>query len=220
MSMITNPKAKVILCYGDSNTWAQKDDKKSDGRYGANIRWTGALQNLLGDYFYIIEEGLASRTTDLEHYNPQKKSRNGLTYFEPCLMSHHPVDMVIIMLGTNDLKLQYSRSSDEIAKALKQYVEIIKADLSSTKILLISPVIINDKAPLYKEYYDGIYNEESATKSKQLATSLERLAKDTGSLFFNASAVSKPGKDGIHFDEKSHLPLATELAKIIKSAYS
>jgi lysophospholipase L1-like esterase len=218
--MITNPKAKVILCYGDSNTWGQNDDKNYFGRYASDVRWTGALQNLLDDNYYIIEEGLGGRTTDLEHYNPQKKSRNGLTYFEPCLLSHQPVDMVVIMLGTNDLKMQYNRSSEDIAKALNQYIELIKSDLSRTRILLVSPIHIDYKAPLYKDYYDGIYDEESATKSKQLAVSIEKLAKDTGSLFFDASKVSKPGKDGIHFDEKSHLPLATELAKIIKSTYA
>jgi len=63
--MNTNPNAKTILCYGDSNTWGQKPDKSS--RYLVDVRWTGLLQKTLGDSYYVIEEGLSSRTTDLDY---------------------------------------------------------------------------------------------------------------------------------------------------------
>ena len=62
--MNTNPNAINILCFGDSNTYGQKPDKT--GRYEANVRWTGVLQQLLGDGYYVIEEGLGSRTTDAD----------------------------------------------------------------------------------------------------------------------------------------------------------
>ena len=73
--MTTNPNAVTILCYGDSNTWGQKPDKS--GRYPADTRWTGRLQNQLGDGFAIIEEGLGSRTTDLEYAKKPGRSEIG-----------------------------------------------------------------------------------------------------------------------------------------------
>ncbi len=63
--MNTNPKAKVTLCYGDSNTWGQSDDKNVAGRYKSDVRWTGQLQLLLGDGHYVIEAGLGGRTSNL-----------------------------------------------------------------------------------------------------------------------------------------------------------
>lgn len=216
--MNTNPLAKTVLCYGDSNTWGQNDDKNFAGRYPANVRWTGQLQNTLGDAFYIVEEGLGGRTTDLEHYDPAKPSRSGFTYFVPCLISHGPLDWVIIMLGTNDLKVQYNRSAAEIADALGEYIRRVKSELPDTRILLVSPIHIDDTAPKFTEYYHGTYDAASVQKSKELAGTIQRLADKTGALFFDASTVAKAGKDGIHFDEPSHGRLAKSLAEIIKKA--
>ena len=101
--MTINPNVKRILCFGDSNTWGQRPDAKA--RFLPNERWTGQLQQLLGDNFDIIEEGLNSRTTNLEF--SRKPGRNGLEYFRPCLESHNPLDLIIIMLGTNDFKVEF-----------------------------------------------------------------------------------------------------------------
>jgi len=216
--MNTNPLAKVVLCYGDSNTWGQNDGKAAAGRYPANVRWTGKLQELLGSEYYVIEEGLGGRTTNLEHYNPNKPSRNGLTYFVPCLTSHSPVDIVVIMLGTNDLKMHYSRPVAKIADALKSFIDAVRNASPETKILLVSPIYIDDGAPTFDEYYHGKYDKQSAEKSKQLAGEIQRVARETGSLFFDASTVAKAGLDGIHFDEQSHPALAQAIVGIIRNA--
>ncbi|USN89092.1 MAG: SGNH/GDSL hydrolase family protein [Candidatus Nomurabacteria bacterium] len=215
--MNTNPQAKVILCYGDSNTWGQNDDKNTGSRYPVNVRWTGKLQELLGNDYYVIEEGLGGRTTDLEHYNPDKPSRNGLTYFVPCLTSHSPTDIVVIMLGTNDLKVQYSRPVAEIADALKPFINAVREASQETKILSVSPIYVNDRAPKFDEYYHDTYDQQSAEKSKQLATEIQRVASETGSLFFDASTVAKAGLDGIHFDQQSHPALVQAVAEIFRS---
>jgi lysophospholipase L1-like esterase len=216
--MNSNPQAKVVLCYGDSNVWGQNDDKNYAGRYASNVRWTGKLQELLGNDYYIIEEGLGGRTTDLEHHNPAKQSRNGLTYFKPCLISHSPLDVVIIMLGTNDLKLQYQRPAHKIADALKPFIDEVADIAPMAKVLLVSPIFIDDTAPKFTEYYDGTYDKVSAEKSRQLGVEVKRVADETGSLFFDASTVAKAGKDGIHFDEPSHPALAQSLAVVIARA--
>jgi len=213
--MNVNPDATVVLCYGDSNTWGQNDDKNVAGRYGASSRWTGILQQQLGDDYYVIEEGLGGRTTDLEHYNPDKPSRNGLTYFVPCLTSHSPLDWVVIMLGTNDLKMQYERTADSIAEALRSYVDLVRTEQPKAKILLVSPIYVDSTAQKFSEYYFDTYDENSALKSKEVALSIEKLAEESGCLFFDASTVSKAGLDGIHFDAISHKNLAISIRDII-----
>ena len=215
--MNTNPQAKVVLCYGDSNTWGQNEDKNTGSRYPVNVRWTGKLQELLGNEYYVIEEGLGGRTTDLEHYNPNKLSHNGLTYFIPCLTSHSPIDIVVIMLGTNDLKAPYSRPVAEIADALKPFIDAPREASQETQILLVSPIHINDSAPKFDECYRDTYDKQSAEKSKQLSTEMQRVASETGSLFSDASTVAKAGLDGIHFDQQSHSALAQAIAEIIKN---
>ncbi len=214
--MITNPQAKTILCYGDSNVWGQRRDGDSEGRYARDVRWTGRLQELLSDDYSVIEEGLGGRTTNLEHYNPDKLGRNGLTYFAPCLDSHSPLDMVVIMLGTNDLKMQYDRSVSEVVDTLKLFTDRVRVAAPAAKILLISPIHIDDTAPMFAKYYDGIYDAQSADKSRQLGKEIERVAHETGALFFDASTVAQAGRDGIHFDQQSHLGLAQALAGVIK----
>ena len=95
--MNTNPQAKVILCFGDSNTWGQNEDKGFGERYPVNVRWTGRLQQLLGTDYYVIEEGLGGRTVDLDDPRPEKPGRNGFDYFLPCFISHSRVDLAVIM---------------------------------------------------------------------------------------------------------------------------
>jgi lysophospholipase L1-like esterase len=106
--VITNPAAHTVLCFGDSNTNGISGDDENYVRLPAAVRWTGRLQRLLGDGYYVIEEGLNGRTTDLDYAN--RPGCNGRTYFGPCLQSHHPLDVVVIMLGTNDLKAEFNRS--------------------------------------------------------------------------------------------------------------
>ncbi len=216
--MNTNPRAKVVLCYGDSNTWGQSDDKNVANRLAADVRWTGQLQCLLGDDVYIIEEGLGGRATDLEHPDSAKPSRNGFTYFAPCLTSHSPLDVVVIMLGTNDLKVQYNRPVDDIAAALNRYVHAVQTEVPTAMLLLVSPIHVNDTAPKFAEYYRGYYDASSVQKSKALAEACKQVADAEGVLFFDASTVAKAGKDGLHFDERSHQAFATSLAGIIKAS--
>ncbi len=215
--MNTKPDAIKVLCFGDSNTWSQKPDKS--GRYTPDVRWPGRLQQLLGDNYYIVEEGLGSRTTDLEY--TKKPGRNGKTYLQPCLESHNPVDFVIIMLGTNDLKIEFDRSSKEIANALAGLVDLTRTtaknpDGMPPHIILVSPITINDTAPHFTELYTGYYDKQSAVKSEELASLIAEVAKANNCHFIDAASVSKAGEDGIHFDEPSHPALAAVIAQEIK----
>lgn len=215
--MNTNPQATKILCYGDSNTYGQKPDKT--GRYEANVRWTGVLQELLGSSYYIVEEGLGSCTTDLNY--DRKPGRNGKTYLAPCLHSHDPIDVITIMLGTNDLKIEYRRSAEDIADALggliddvHEYGETKTGD--KPKIILINPIEINDQAPRFAEFYTGYYDAESMEESKKLSDAIKKIADEKGVLFLDAATVSRPGEDGIHFDVESEQSLAELIANTLK----
>lgn len=210
---------KTVLCYGDSNTWGQTPDRTGNRR-PANIRWTGVLQEKLGDGYAIIEEGLSSRTTDLDY--AKKPGRNGRTYLEPCLDSHAPLTFVVLMLGTNDFKIEFDRSAEEIAQALRELVLLIqqktaKYNGTPATVLLVSPILVDGDAPKLREWYTAYYNDSSVKKSQELAPLLQKVAEDTGCYFVDAAQVAKAGEDGIHFDEKSHSALGNFLAQQIRS---
>jgi len=220
--MNTNPTAATILCYGDSNTWGTRHDKR--GRYAADVRWTGVLQQALGDEFYVIEEGLSSRTTDLEY--TRKPGRNGRAYMEPCLDTHGPLDVVIVMLGTNDMKIEFDRSAEQIAEAMRGLVQLI-ADKTSkdaakptkepARIVVVSPILMNEEAPYFRDWYEGFYDTFSVEKARQLASLLEAIAREMGCVFVDAASVAQPGDDGLHMDMASHRALGTLLAKKVHS---
>ena len=177
------------------------------------------LQDNLGDDYSIIEEGLSSRTTDLDY--AKKPGRNGRTYLEPCLDSHAPLNAVILMLGTNDFKIEFNRSVEEIGQAIQRLIELIQEKTAkyngiSAKVLLVSPILVDGDAPMIREWYAAHYNKESEKKSQELARSLLKVAEATGSSFADAAHVAKAGTDGIHFDEESHRALGDFLTQQIR----
>ena len=111
---------KTVMCYGDSNTWGY--NPATQQRYPRDERWTGVLQELLGADYRVIEEGLNGRTTVWD--DPIEGYKNGREYLIPCLESQKPLDLVIIMLGTNDLKLRFSLPAYDIAEGAGVLVEI------------------------------------------------------------------------------------------------
>jgi len=220
--MNTNPNAIKVLCYGDSNTNGTKPDRT--GRFAANERWTGLLQQQLGDDYYVIEEGLGGRTTDLEHYSADKPSRNGLVYFKACVDSHMPLDIIIIMLGTNDLKTMYNRSAEDVAQALKQYPDYVDKycadrNLKRPKIILVSPAYMDETAPKFFESMPkpGVYDEVSAQKSKQFTEPIKQIATEMNCEFFDAAKVTNTGDDGCHLDKQSHSNLADSLTHVVRA---
>ena len=112
----------TILCYGDSNTYGY--NPVNGLRYPKDVRWTGVLQKLLGEQYAVIEEGCNGRTTVFEDIAEPWKE--GLGYLKPCLNTHKPIDFVIMMLGSNDLKRMFHASAKEIADGAEQLVSIIK----------------------------------------------------------------------------------------------
>ena len=207
---------KRILCFGDSNTWGFVAESPNRGkRHPSSIRWTGHLQSLSQDRYQIIEEGLNSRTTALE--DPDKAGKNGLTYFEPCLESHLPLDGVVIMLGTNDLKKKYRSPATDIRDRMRLLIQKAKSlarteDGHPSQIWIVGlPILL--ESPIYEDYR---YPELNA-KQMELHSLYEPLAKDEGVHFLSLqNRIDSSHEDGIHWSGENH----QKFAKIVNDALS
>ena len=116
---------KHILCFGDSNTHGYCADPNDSadgelGRFNEEERWTCLLQQYLGYEYLVIEEGLSGRTTVFDV--PLHEGLSGIDYLSPCLRSHSPIDLLIIMLGTNDSKERFSANAYAIGKGMERLI--------------------------------------------------------------------------------------------------
>ncbi len=206
---------KTILCFGDSNTWGTVPDE--DRRYDLTERWTSLLKNALPAHFEVIEAGQPGRTT--VHDDPFNAGRNGLQYLRPCLESHVP-DLVLIMLGTNDLKHRFGLSPDDISCGVSVLVETVhKFDTAckkkAPKVLLISPPPIYEVGEFADMFAGG------TAKSLSLAEYYQRSAEKLGCSFFDAgSVVTSCNKEGIHWDVEQHKLFANALVPVIQAIFS
>jgi lysophospholipase L1-like esterase len=209
---------KSVFCYGDSNTFGAATVERPDGRYGPSERWPGVLRAALGSEWLVIEEGLGGRTT-VSDDPVEGLDKNGSTYLMPCLRSHRPLDVVVIMLGTNDLKARFNKTAWEIAAGVGALVEIVKSaaigrNEGVPQILVVSPPVILERLPNHADMFAGAF-----PKSKEMASRYARMAKDKGVRFFDAGTVIKSSAiDGFHFDPDAHAALgkaiAAEVAKL------
>lgn len=209
-----------ILCYGDSNTWGYISG--TDHQRYMDDRWTRQLAKLLGDGFEIIEEGLNSRTLLSEDPRPGKVGRNGYNYLIPCLETHDPVDLVVIMLGTNELKYGYNRTAEEIGELFEEYfVKTIinkksQIDDRYPKLLIVAPPLVNENAEYSRK--DDKYRG-AAPKSAQLSGVYRSIAEKYNCAFVDNDGLTT-GPDGVHLDKQSHRLLAESIAAKIKEIYS
>lgn len=213
--MITDPDAVRILCFGDSNTYGTVFVDSVHARLAADRRWTGVLQQLLGDAHDVIEEGLNGRTTDVDY--DDRPGCNGRSYFAPCLATHHPLDVVVVMLGSNDLKACFDRTAAQIADALHGYVDDIAVNAADPQgrvptTLLVSPIRIDDTAGRYEESTADSFDEVGVGRSRELGEHIRRVATERGVLFADAAQVARAGEDGLHLDRDSHARLAELVA--------
>ena len=113
---------KRILCFGDSNTWGYTP---KGGRYDDETRWPMRMQRVLGDRYTVIEEGMNGRTCLFD--DPVEGGyKSGAAYLPPCLMSHSPLDCVILMLGSNDTKQRFGMNAKTIGEAMMQLVRLAR----------------------------------------------------------------------------------------------
>jgi lysophospholipase L1-like esterase len=192
----------TIVCYGDSNTHGM--DARSQTRLARDLRWPGVLRGRLGPGHEVIEEGLNGRTTVLD--DPTSPGRNGARYIEPCLWSHQPVDVVIVMLGTNDLKARFGCDAATIAEGASQVVDLARRTLSGPgetvpRVLLVAPPPLGAMT-VHSELWG--FGAAAAT-SRDLARLFAVVAADRGCGFLDAGRhVEVSAADGVHLDADGH----------------
>lgn len=214
-----NPDAthmeKNILCFGDSNTWGA--DPHSGPRFDRQTRWPCILQRELGDDYYVIEEGLPGRTTAWD--DPLEGYKNGLEQLTPILHSQKPIDLLIIMLGTNDLKNRFSVSAMDVSWAIRRLIECARHNANvfaneAPNILVICPPPFADMSQLdFRHIFIG--GEE---KSHQLAAEYKKICDETDVSFLNAGDVIQSSTvDGIHLDPSEHTKLGEAVAPLART---
>jgi lysophospholipase L1-like esterase len=202
---------KTILCYGDSNTRGYIPD--TGERFSRDVRWTGVLRRELGDGYEIIEEGLNGRTTVWD--DPIEGYKNGKTYLIPCLDSHRPIDLVVMMLGTNELKKRFSLSAYDIAEGVRVLVDIVQKseagpDGGPPRLLLMAPPPVA-KLTDFAEMFEG-----AEAKSRRFAEHYRRIAEEQGCEFFDTSGVIISSDiDGVHFEAGEHQKLGKAVANLV-----
>ena len=207
----------TVVCYGDSNTWGFDVATLDTGfdRFPLAVRWGGVLADELAGRAHVVVEGLAGRTAIWD--DPFSPGRNGLPYFLPCLRSHSPVAIVVIMLGTNDLKAYFGLGAPEIAQGIGRLVEVTAGsgagpDGGAPKVVIVAPVPLGDATTAAELWGFGAAHE----KSRQLARHYQELARQTDSAFLDAGQfASTDPADGVHLDEGSHRRLGEALATLV-----
>ena len=187
---------KNILCLGDSNKWGFvpgvfDPETLYMKRYSILERWPGLLREMMGADYHIVEEGWNGRTTNVEY--PDLFGRSGTSYILPCLYSHSHLDLVILNIGINDIKVIFDRSMMEISEGMAEIIALIKStsygpDMQGPpQILLLSP-----SALTHEVYVDQ--NNESASKGgmeKSLSFNeyYEKIALEKGCHYVNLQSV-------------------------------
>ena len=205
---------RTILCFGDSNTWGCPPGGDGERRFPRDVRWPGVLQQLLGEDYYVVEEGLNGRTATLDH--PWVEGRSGRSYLLPCCRSHAPLDLVIVYLGTNDLADHYQLSAAEVAESCASLVRVVRAaecgrDGGTPPVLLVCPPPISPTGPDAEEY------ESAAVKSRTLGKRFSESAEAVGAELLDLGGVVRYSEeDPIHLDADAHRALAEAVEPFVR----
>jgi len=207
---------RTIVCFGDSNTYGA--DAVKQARYPRDVRWPGVMRRELGADYEVIEEGLGGRTTMFA--DPLGDDRSGAPYLQPCLWSHAPVDLVTIMLGTNDLKGIFRLHASEIALGVGHLVDLARRSLAgpdgtSPRVLLIAPPPLAQITARSELWGFG----SSLAESLRLAEHYTQIAEIRGAAFLDAGSVivTSPA-DGVHFEADAHAALGRAVAVAVRAA--
>lgn len=205
---------KNILCFGDSNTWGF-DIENYDFTTGTakrmpfDTRWTGIMQEKLGCDYRVIENALNARTCMQD--DPYSPHRLGLSSLEETLDANAPLDLVIIILGVNELKHMFNLTSGMIVYGAEKLVKAAQVSYYGypiPKILLIAPPPVSEK--ISEGIFGFSFGTQAYAKSLEFSELYHNLADrydcgfiDCADLNFELNEV-----DGLHYSRKDHAKLA------------
>ncbi|MBT9371191.1 SGNH/GDSL hydrolase family protein [Rhizobium sp. CSW-27] len=205
---------KTILAFGDSLTWGA--DPVTGLRHPPEFRWPTALEDRLGDGFDVISEGLGGRTTCFDdHTGPA--DRNGARSLEVALASHMPLDLVIIMLGTNDLKPVHGGRAEAAFSGMRRLAQIVdgfpyKPRNARPKLLIVAP------PPCVPGPEGAPAGGRSIRESERLAPLFRMVAEESGAFFFDSGTVARASAaDGVHLDAQASMAIGHALAQPVNS---
>ncbi len=207
---------RTILCFGDSNTHGSRAMRHPEDRrrFPKSDRWPGIMADCLAEDWTVVEEGLPGRTSVFD--DPiEGEHKNGVRTLRALLETHRDLDLVIIMLGTNDLKSRFSVSAEDIALGLERLVvETKNSDVgrngSPPEVLLVAPVPIREVGFLGAMFTGG------RKKSVALGTALASVAKRQDVAFVDLAAVASVDPlDGIHLNREAHLAIGRAIAQAV-----
>ncbi|MEW6631157.1 MAG: SGNH/GDSL hydrolase family protein [Pseudomonadota bacterium] len=206
---------KTILCYGDSLTWGY--DAASLGRHALEDRWPSTLKEALGDGIEVIAEGLNGRTTAFDDYLAGA-DRNGARVLPTVLTSHAPLDLIILLLGSNDMKPWIHGNPVAAKQGMQRLIDIVRGhdypfDWEAPQILLVSPPTVSrtDNSE-FKEMFAG-----GDDASRRLAAQYSALADEAGCGFFDAGSVATTTPlDGVHLDAENTRRIGQALAPLVR----
>lgn len=201
----------TILCFGDSNTWGCPpfaNIAQTPDRIPLERRWPQIMRRALGDQSWVIEEGLPGRTTVFD--DPiEGIHKNATRTLVPILETHSPLDVLIVMLGTNDFKDQLTITAFNSARGMLTLIQLIKGHYAlvdrGPEILLVTPPLVSEKAE------PAIWGD-AWRRCTNHAYYLEQVAQRTGCFHFDSNRIVSVGIDGIHMEESGHADLGKALA--------
>ncbi len=212
---------RTVLCFGDSNTWGFEPG--SGRRYPRAVRWPGALAERAGPAWHVVEAGLNGRTTV---FHDPLGDLEGLRHLGPILDSAAPVDVVVLLLGTNDLKTRFAASAYEIAEGAGRLVDHVLAsdagpgDVAPDVVLVAPPPLASVEAWARRDpdAYEGFETawRDAATTSQAFARQYARVARLRGVRFLDAGAhVRTSDVDGVHWSAEGHAALARAVHAVL-----
>lgn len=207
---------KTVLCYGDSLTWGS--DPASGGRHAHEDRWPTVLGAALEGEARIFADGLRGRTTGYDEYLADC-DRNGVRTFPTSLYVHAPLDLVILLLGTNDMKPHIAGTAIAAMQGMRRLISIAQNHnpglLEETRpdILIVAPPPLCETADTeFAAMFAG-----GIEQSRMLGSFYADLADEKGVGFFDASSVARTSAiDGVHLDAANTRAIGKALVPMVK----
>jgi lysophospholipase L1-like esterase len=210
---------KTVLAYGDSITYGASP-VVGGPRHAFEDRWPSVLEAGLGGAARVIAEGLGGRTTAHDDWFANA-DRNGARILPTLLASHNPLDAVVIMLGTNDLKPFLGATALEASFGVRRLVQVIRGHAAMDgspppAIVIVAPPHLS-KTNVHPEMMDHFGQDAAIEQSRLFATCYKRRADELGTAFFDASTVAKPDpNDGVHLDAANTRAIGAGLVPVVR----